>query len=244
MKKLLKRSSNLSKTEFIAYIKCPFKFYLLKELNKQTEKSVRKDYSDYESNLAEGIERHHWLQKFFQKFGEDIQNNLYPLLGQSDKNEQWKKQFIDSEIKRYKQQKTFWEPVAVEFFLKNTKYRGQIDRIDQLDDQGNCRIVEYKPYPGEFDEEELLFYTVLISNILPHQDLINIKKVTEIGVYYYFTGQFQKAEVTSENIQAFEIYLNKIRKDMLICQSIKKKEDCVIYSLQIACIEKFAKELT
>jgi len=225
---LFERNLNLSKTEFIAYLKCPFKFHIIKDLNSQIDQSMKIDYFDYEPNLADGIKRHLWFQNFYEKFGEDIQNNIYLLLSESDKNEEWKKKFIKYEINRYKQTPAYWEPVAVELFLKNPLYRGQIDRIDQLDAQGHCRIVEYKPYPKEFDEEELIFYSVLLTSELPHQNLPNITKVNEIGVYYYFTGEFVIAKVSHETIQAFEMYMENIRKEILNANLIKKKMDCEV----------------
>jgi len=229
MRKLLESNFNLSKTEFIAYLQCPLKFYLLKELNKDIDKSKRKDYSDYEPNLVEGINKHLWYKTFYKKFGRKIQDESY-LLSNSNLSEPWKKKFIDFEIKRYREQSSYWEPVALELFLKTTEYRGQIDRIDQLDEQGNCRIVEYKPHPSEFDEEELLFYSVLVNELLPLKEIQTVTKVSEIGVYYYSIGQFYKAKITAEKIQTFGIYLKKIRRDMLNCYKIKKKKDCDLYS--------------
>ncbi|MBY8995986.1 MAG: PD-(D/E)XK nuclease family protein [Candidatus Heimdallarchaeota archaeon] len=229
---MLEKGFNLSKTEFVAYLICPFQFYIMKDLNKQTNQSMRYDYSDYEPTLLDGIKKHQWLQEFHQTYGADIQNNAYPRLQESDNKKNWKKKFIDYEIKRFKEKPEFWEPVAVEFFLKSQNYRGKIDRIDQINTHGHCRIVENKPYPSEFDEEELLFYTALLTSLIPCPDLPAITKVAEIGVYYYYTGEFYKSKVTIETMRSFNDYLEKIRKKMLNPRSIKKKRVCDLDFIQ------------
>jgi len=226
LRTLLKKNFILNKTEFIAYLKCPFLFYLTKELNKYSKKDPRINFSDYESFLQNGIRKHLWLQNFYRKYSTDIQNNIHPVLSDIEKNESWKRAFLDFEVTRYKKEVDFWKPVAVELFLEKNNYCGKIDRIDLLNDQGHCRVVEYKSRPSEFDEEELLFYAVLLTNMLPHHDFPNITQVSVIGIYYYSTGEFFTAKVTKEILDMFDEYIEDIRKEMLDPYLIKKNKDC------------------
>lgn len=226
LRKLLEKGFTLNKTEFIAYLTCPFQFYIMKDLNKQTSYGLRYDFSDYETPLREGIENHNWLQMFHQTYGADIQSNTYPKLIDEDRKCPWKMDFVDFEINRFKQDPDFWEPLAVELYIQDDSLCGKIDRIDRVDDQGNCRIVEYKSYPNRFDEEELLFYAVLLRNQLPHQELSIIKEVSELGIYYYKLNEFNKAHVMAEILDSYEEYIKVIRMEMIEPQSIKKKKDC------------------
>ena len=223
---LLEKNFNLSKTEFIAYLKCPFSFYLMKEISKPTEHNDRVSYSDYELFLQDGIANHLWLQNFYKLYAKDIQNNITPTLTEHDKNEEWKKIFLEKEINRFKEHPDFWEPIAVEYFINLKCVRGKIDRIDQLNNQGQCCVVEYKAYPELHDEEELLFYACLLTSVLPNSDLPCIKKVSEIGVYYYKTGNLYKAKIKSKTIKVFGELISNIRTEMLNPLSIKKKKDC------------------
>ncbi|MGC9777623.1 MAG: PD-(D/E)XK nuclease family protein [Candidatus Heimdallarchaeota archaeon] len=223
---MLEKEFVLSKTEFVAFLKCPFQFYLLKELYKPTNQKRRNNYSDYEQFLQDGLDNHLWLQNFYKNFSVDIKSNIDPLLKLPDEADYWKRNFVNFEVKRYKEKNDFWEPVAVEFYLCNDSFCGTIDRIDLLNELGDCRIVEYKSYPSEFDEEELLFYTVLLTNHLPIIDVPNITKVTEFGIYYYKINEFYKAKVTPEIINTFEEYLEKLRTEMLDPSFIKKKKTC------------------
>jgi len=227
VRKLLKKDFILSKTEFVAYLKCPFQFYLMKEMHKS--KGRRKEslnYIDYEWFLRDGIENHLWLQTFYENYSIDIQKNVYPKLKKSDKKDSWKMAFIDNEIKRFRQAPDFWEPLAVELFLQNDFLCGKADRIDKLDNQGCCRIVEYKSSPSDFEEKELLFYTLLLTNLLPNENLPNITNVSEIGIYNYKTNEFYIAQVTAEKVDLFSNYLKEIRAKMLDPRMIKKKKDC------------------
>jgi len=197
---MLEMDFRLSKTEFVAYLKCPLLFYLTRELNKKSSSLPRIDPSDYEIFLQNGIAKHRWLQFFYQKYATNIQKGVYPKLPEKDINEFWKKQFIEFEINRYNNDPEFWEPLAIELYLSSGEYCGKIDRIDGLNEEGQCRIVEYKSLPKEFDEEELLFYSVLLTDLLPVEELPNITKVSEIGIYYYTSGEFFRAKVTPEII--------------------------------------------
>ncbi|TET27864.1 MAG: hypothetical protein E3J70_11080 [Candidatus Heimdallarchaeota archaeon] len=226
MKKLLEKGFIISKTEFIAYLECPFQFYLLKSLNKAKEQSKEPDYSNYEKFLQDGLKKHLWLQKFYENYGTEILNNNHPVLKEPDKKESWKQDFLDFEIKRYKQDTIFWKPIEVEYYLRNDSLCGKIDRIDQIDDQGNCRIVEYKSSPNMHDEAELLFYAFLLTSQLPIQELPTISKVSEMGVYYYKHNEYYNTQITNEILTSFGINLEEIRVKMMNPRSIKKNRDC------------------
>jgi len=81
---------NISKTEFLAYLKCPFMFYLMKELSNEKKQYIKINYSDYESELKEGIEKHYWLQTFHEKYLFDIKRSPEVLLQQYKESELWK----------------------------------------------------------------------------------------------------------------------------------------------------------
>jgi len=230
MRKLLEKDFILSKTEFVSFLKCPFQFYLLKELQKEIDGIKRRDFSNYEQFLVDGIEKHYWLERFYENYHKEIENNTNPSLKSADRGIIWKEAFLDFEIRRYRQNPDFWKPIAVEFYLETNNYRGKIDRIDKLNKEGHCRIIDYKSYPGEFDEEELLFYALLLSKELPHQKLPAITKVAEIGLYYYSIGDFYYAQITTEIVSQFCDFLEKIRLEMLELNSIKKHLTCDFHS--------------
>lgn len=141
---MLEKDFTLNKTEFVAYLKCPFLFYLTRELYKKSNSLPRININDYESFLQNGIKKHRWLRFFYKKYATDILNGIYPALPINERNETWKKQFIEFEINRYNSNPIFWKPAAVELYLSNSKYSGKIDRIDVINEDGHCRIVEYK----------------------------------------------------------------------------------------------------
>ncbi len=227
LRKLLEKDFILNKTEFIAYLECPFQFYLIKELHKsQGQSKGTINYTDYEGFLQEGIEKHLWLQLFYENYGTDIQNNFNPQMNVEDRNVPWKKAFLAFEIRRYQQEPDFWEPLAVELYLRTDSLCGKIDRIDQVDKQGHCRVVEYKSLPSEFDEEELLFYSFLLTNQFPIQELPDITKVSEIGAYYYRSREYYTAKVTADILASFSVHLEEIRTKMMNPNLIKKKKDC------------------
>jgi len=227
LRTLFDKDFKLNKTEFINYLKCPFLFYLKKELFTHSKSSLpRINFSDYESFLQVGLEKHLWLQCFYQKYSTDIQSGLYPVLLDKEKYKPMKQQFIAFEVNRYENEPNFWEPISVELFLENEKYCGKIDRIDLINEEGHCCVVEYKSLPSEFDEVELLFYAVLLSDLLPYQELPGITKVSEIAIYYYTSGELFQAKVTPDIIAEFKEYLNDIRLEMLDAKLIKKKKDC------------------
>ena len=114
----------------------------------------------------------HSIKRFYNKYGTDIKNGFYPFLSDNDSNDLWKRNFADFEFQRYKQESTFWKPLAFELYLEHGCLHGKIDRIDQVGCNGECRVVEYKSSPGAFDEEELLFYAYLLSQVLPGHHLL------------------------------------------------------------------------
>ena len=162
----------------------------------------------------------------YKKYGTDIQNNLNSQMSAEDRTVPWKKAFLDFEVRRYQQAPDFWEPLAVELYLRNDSLCGKIDRIDQVDKQGHCRVVEYKSLPGEFDEEELLFYSFLLTTQLPTQELLGITNVSEIGVYYYTSKEYFTAQVTADILASFSDHLEEIRAKMMNPHLIKKKKGC------------------
>ncbi len=222
---LLEEGFTISKTEFIAYLHCSFKFYILKELNNDAKSGATwiTDLTDHRPDIQEGLKWHQWFNDFYNKYGEDIRNGVYPII--NGKDEILKKKFIDLEIKRYNNSPQFWEPIGTEFMLNDNYLKGKIDRIDKVNEQGHCRIIEYKKNPGFFDKEELLFYTLLLSNTLPHPGLPGIIQVTQIGTYYYNIGEFNIDSISLNERQKFEQFLHNIRKEMLQ-PNLAKNQNC------------------
>ena len=183
---------NLSKTEFIAYLECPLKFYIIKSMNQGMSYGPRgeRDYSDFSGESIEGMFWHEWFEVFHNNFYEDISNNKPTPKGRNSRETKIKKMFYEKELERYNKQPEFWHPLATELYLESEWTRGEIDRIDQLNDQGNCLLIEYKKKKSEFDEQELLFYACLINQIGGVIDEGDFPiKITEIEVYYYLTGE-------------------------------------------------------
>ena len=52
---MLEKDFKLSKTEFVAYLRCPMLFYLKKELKEKSSTLPRIERSDYEPFLQEGM---------------------------------------------------------------------------------------------------------------------------------------------------------------------------------------------
>ena len=221
---MLTKDFTLNKTEFIAYLQCPFQFYLLKELSAKTTTDIR--LSDYEPFLQAGLEKHLWFQHFYKRYGSVITTSSTPSLNDFDCSAWWKRTFFTFECDRYLQDPTFWAPVAVEYSLSSDCYFGKIDRIDLLNVQGHCRVVDYKSSPKPFDEEELLFYALLLTDTLPCSDFPTLTQITEIGLYYYSTGEFFTAKITPSVLDLFRDYLWSIRQEMLSRLSVKKSITC------------------
>lgn len=217
---------NLSKTEFKAYLECPFKFYLVKDLNQRKPYGPRgrRDYSKFSPESQRGMKWHYWFMDFHKTYSERICDELPPPKGETKDENRIIRLFYEAEKVRYDQNPDYWSPVETEWYLQNDSYRGIIDRVDQLDDNGNCRIVEYKAIKGLFDEKEVLFYANLLSDELPIIDNEKtLQQVTEVAVYYYELGEYWCKEITQEDLLELEQFLQTVRKEILSPNWVKKK---------------------
>ncbi|NHJ40776.1 MAG: PD-(D/E)XK nuclease family protein, partial [Asgard group archaeon] len=98
-----------------------------------------------------------------------------------------------------------------------------LDRVDLLNKEGDCRIVEYKGRKGIYDELEVLFYANLLSNELPfYDDNQLIRKVIEIAVYYYKIGEFWRKKIKKSDLSEFEQFLISVREEMMKPNWVKK----------------------
>ena len=218
-------SFNMSKTEFKAYLECPFKFYLVKDLNqgKLFGPRGRRDYSKFSPESQRGMKWHYWFMDFHKTYSERISEGLPPPKGETEDETRIIRLFYKAEKERYKQNTNYWLPVETEWYLQNDSYRGIIDRVDQLNEEGNCRIVEYKATKKQFDEQEVLFYAKLLADELPIIDNDKtLQQVTEIAVYYYESGEYWFKEIIQEDLLRLEQLLLDIRKDILSPNCVKK----------------------
>jgi len=219
---------NLSKTEFIAYLECPLKFYIIKSMNQGMVYGPRgeRDYSEFPENSIDGMYLHTWFEMFHDKYFEDISNNKLAPKGRNPRETRIMKMFYKKELERYQQQPEFWHPLATEQYLESERIRGEIDRIDKLNDQGEYLLIEYKSKKSEFDEQELLFYACLINQIDGVIDERDFPiKITEIEVYYYLTGETFRRKILEAELTNFEKYLKSIKEEIFIPNWIRK-EDC------------------
>ena len=224
----MNKSFNLSKTEFKAYLKCPFKFYLIKDLNqgKAYGPRGRRDYSNFSPESKRGMKWHYWFMDFYKNHSKRIIENQPPPTGEKVADNRIINQFHKVEVKRYNENPEYWLPVETEWYLQNESCRGIIERVDQLNKDGNCQVVEYKATKGSYDKQEVLFYACLLANELPIIDgERTLRQVTEIAIYYYETGEFWRKEITQENLTKFEQFLQMTREEMLAPNWIKK-ENC------------------
>jgi len=219
---------NLSKTEFKAYLECPFKFYLIKDLNqgKAYGPRGRRDYSNFSPESKRGMKWHYWFMDFYKNHTKRIIENQPPPTGEKVDENRIIKQFHKVEVKRYNENPEYWLPAEIEWYIQNESCRGIIDRVDQLNKDGNCRVVEYKATKGSYDEQEALFYACLLTNELPIIDDEKIlRQVAEIAIYYYDSGEFWRKEITQEDLTKFEQFLQLTREKMLAPNWLKK-ENC------------------
>ncbi|MHA1185307.1 MAG: RecB family exonuclease [Candidatus Heimdallarchaeota archaeon] len=222
---------NLSKTEFVSYLDCPLKFYLLKQQNLHTKEGPRSNTSSkfYRNSTNRGIRIHRLLKEFYGEYGDNLQagdlppeNVLFdPVL----------RLFWEQEVHRFEVEGEYWYPFALETYIATPTLRGIIDRIDQLDER-TCRLVEYKSKPkGSLLNEELLFYALLISESKEFQQKYK-KTVTQGAVYYYDTGEWFSREISPEDILDFKEYLVTIREEIMTGNWVKRhnceyqKQDC------------------
>ena len=236
-------SFNISKTEFKAYLECPFKFYLIKDLNqgKPFGPRGRRDYSGFSPEAQRGMKWHYWFMDFHKNHSKRIIEELpSPTTEKADDN-RIIKLFYEVEVERYKKNPDYWFPVKTEWYLQNDLYRGQIDRVDQLNKEGRCRVVEYKPTRKQFDEQEVLFYAKLLADELTIvENNMKLLEVTEVAIYYYETGEFWRKEISQEDFIKFEQFLLMIREEMLIPNWVKK-ENC--YPRETNCVYRDACEV-
>ena len=219
---------NLSKTEFVAYLECPLKFYLIKSANQGETFGPRgeRDYSSFPAAIKEGMKWHAWFERFHENYYARISAGKPPLVTWDSKEARICKLFYEHELKRFQEEPEYWHPLATELYLQTDSFRGTIDRIDQLNARGDCCIIEYKKEKGLFDEQELLFYATLLAEI--DKETIGLQaetRVKAIGMYYYSTGEFLTREVTEEEIRTFRSYLVNLKVEMLQ-RNWRKKEHC------------------
>ena len=212
---------NLSKTEFVSYLDCPLKFYLLKQQNLHTKQGPRANSSSkfYRNPTRRGIRIHKDLKDFFETYGDKLQtrtpppdNVLFdPVL----------KLFWEQEAHRLEIDEENWLPLALETYIVTPTIRGIIDRIDIIDTH-SIRLVEYKSSPGgSFLNEELLFYALLVSESEVFQQNYN-KVVTQGAVYYYDTGDWLTRDISEGDILDFKEYLDSLREEMLSGNWVKR----------------------
>jgi len=223
---------NLSKTEFIAYLTCPLKFYLIKSGNYNLPYGPRgeRDYSSFSAGSQDGMKWHAWLEAFHEKYFEDIRDNNPAPTSEKKKDTEIMGMFYEKEKERYKKQSKYWNPLTTELYLESEHFRGEIDRIDQLNEQGDCLLVEYKRQRKEFDEQELLFYACLINQVggkIP--DVSYLIRVKEIEVYYYETGESYRRKLLDKELTNFELFIKAIREEIFSPNWIRK-ENCDILS--------------
>ncbi len=138
------------------------------------------------------------------------------------------KMFFEKELDRYQKHPDFWHPVATEHYLESDSFRGEIDCIDQLNEQVDCLLIEYKRNKNHHDEQELLFYACLLKQIggfVQKTDYpINIK---EIEIYYYETGEIIRRKIQESELDSFEEYMKSIINEIFMPNWIRK-ENCHI----------------
>ena len=201
-------------------------FYLIKDLNKEKPFGPRgrRDYSDFPPEAQRGMWWHYWFMDFYEKYADWIREERSPPKAKKPEEQRIINLFYKMENQRYLLNPENWLPVRTEWYLENEYYRGQIDRVDQLDEEGNCRIVEYKAKRKDLDEQEALFYTKLLTDELPIIDkTITLRKVTEIAVYYYETGEFWQKQITRKDVENLEQLLERMREEIFQPNIVKRK---------------------
>ncbi|MBD3192546.1 MAG: hypothetical protein GF308_18040 [Candidatus Heimdallarchaeota archaeon] len=216
-------SFNISKTEFLAYLSCPLKYYIIKWFNLHAEEGPRgpRDYSRFSSASKGGMFIHRWLSSFYDQYSHLIPDGSLP-----EEFEHWTvaRLFWEAEYHRYLVDPDHWEPLALELYLRSDWQRGTIDRIDPVGLTG-CRIVEYKPSRRSVDWEELLFYALLASESLDFHEQTD-RVVEEIGCYCYLQGNFLVRSVTEEDLLGFKDFLLEIKEEILSGHWVRKS-DCL-----------------
>ena len=218
---------NLSKTEFIAYLECPLQFYIIRSLNQGIPYGSRgdRDYSEFSDDAKDGMFWHWWFEGFHDKYYEDISNGQPAPAGETQKNTKIMKLFYEKERERFTKQPDFWFPKTTEQYLESENLRGEVDRIDQLNEQGDCLLIEYKKKKNQFDEQELLFYACLINQV---DGIISEEEspiqITEVEVYYYLTGETMRRKLMEDEVASFKNYLQSIKEEIFMPNWVRKEE--------------------
>lgn len=210
---------NISKTEYIAYLECPLKFYIIKSLNQNKPYGPRgeRDYDSFPEEAKEGMNWHSWFEEFYE-------NEINVLVrstprGKNTQETKIMEQFFLLEQKRYQENPKYWIPIKKEFYIQTDKYRGQIDRVDQLNEEKEVRIVEYKKRPKALDEQELLFYANLYTEKYPEEH------VSEIANYYYLKGNYVLKKLTIEMLDRFKEKI-VITQEEILKPNWKRAKNC------------------
>jgi len=189
-----------------------------------------RDYSNFHEDSQDGMWWHTWFKVFHEDYFEEIMNEEPAPIDIDPEKTRIIKMFYQKEQERYKKQPEFWKPLVIEIYLESEKYRGEIDRIDQLNDQGDCLLKEYKRNKHDFDEQQLLFYACLINQLKGEFNGINFPvKITEIEVYYYQTGETIRRKLLESEITNFDNYLKSVI-DEIYTPNWVKREDCDMMS--------------
>ena len=216
---------NISKTEYKAYLECPMKFYIIKSLNqhKPLGPRGRRDYSGFSMQEKEGMFWHYWLMDFHENYQWEVKKEKPAPTGEDPYQTFVMTAFYDLELKRYQENQRFWYPIT-ECYVQSQLYRGTIDRIDQLNEQGDCRIVEYKKKEGAYDWKEVMFYGNLVTKEIANiENLPKNAQVKELAIYYYSTGKLVMKELKKEDLEVFEQELEELRKEMSKPNWVRKK---------------------
>lgn len=213
-------------------------FYIIKDMNQGIPYGPRgkRDYSSFPKHIQRGIKWHKWFENYYTEYSHCVRQNLPPPKGDSIEDDQIIAMFHRLELERYHTNPDLWFPLARELYTQSDFYRGTIDRLDLLNLNGDCRIVDYKSAPKLFDNQEMMFYAYLIT-----QELDTLKKdypitsVKEVSNYYYATGEFRVRAITPDDLATFEQFLQSIR-DEIMEPNWLRKEDC--NQLDINCLYK------
>lgn len=201
----------------------------MKQQNQSTKEGPRgkRSYQYYAPGLGKGIRWHWRLNNFLREYNDDfLSSSSPPPLPSSHPVYQL---FWDHEQHRLAVDRKHWFPLAFELYLHTSTFRGIIDRVDPIDNH-SCCLVEYKSSPKSsgFLHEELLFYALLASRSKVFNQKI-ARQVTQVGTYFYRTGEYFSREVTTEDLESFSEFLSSIREE--IAQGIWfPKKDCSLLS--------------
>ena len=223
---------NLNQTEYIAYLECPLKFYLMKTIQKDNHFATGElhTHKDNLERLQDGMLWHQWFSTFHSIYHNCIIIDDRPLEG--TEASPIAHLFYEFELKRYRENPEYWVPIAQNVEIKNDYYCGLIDRVDQINDLGHCRIIEIKASRKQYTQEELFFYAVLLSHEKERLDWFPKNgQITELATYYYTSGEFSIQKISEGEIIVFEAQLYNTMKEMLR-PNMKKKKGCNCVSTQ------------